>query len=87
MSILAWILLGILSGFIASKLVNGRGAGIVMDMVLGVIGAVVGGVVFSLVGQSGVTGFNLWSVFVSVIGATLALVIYHAVAGRSRARA
>ena len=81
MSIIAWILLGIISGFIASKVVNGSGKGAIMDMVLGVIGAFVGGGLFHLVGHVGVTGFNLWSVFVSVIGAIVVLVAYHALTG------
>lgn len=84
MSILAWILLGLISGFIASKLVGGSGAGLVMDLVLGVVGAFVGGGVFHLIGHVGVTGFNLWSVFVSVIGAVIVLVVYHAIAGGGR---
>jgi uncharacterized membrane protein YeaQ/YmgE (transglycosylase-associated protein family) len=81
MSIIAWILLGLISGFIASKVVNGSGKGVIMDMVLGVIGAFVGGGLFHLVGHVGVTGFNLWSVFVSVIGAIVVLVSYHALTG------
>jgi uncharacterized membrane protein YeaQ/YmgE (transglycosylase-associated protein family) len=79
MSILAWILLGLVSGFIASKLVGGSGSGLVMDLVLGVVGAFVGGGLFHLIGRTGVTGFNLWSVFVSVIGAVAVLVAYHAI--------
>ncbi len=86
MSILAWILLGLVSGFIASKMVNGSGEGLLMDMVLGVVGAFVGGAAFHLVGQTGVTGFNLRSVFVSVVGSILVLVAYHAVRGRWVAR-
>lgn len=85
MSILAWILLGLIAGFIASKLVVGSGKGLVMDLVLGVVGAFVGGGLFHLVGRTGVTGFNLWSVFVSVIGAVVVLVAYHAVSGRRSA--
>ena len=84
MSIVAWILLGLLSGFIASKLVNGSGEGLLLDMLLGVVGAFVGGAAFHLVGQTGVTGFNLWSVFVSVLGSILVLVAYHAIRGRRR---
>jgi len=80
MSILAWILLGLISGFIASKLVGG-GGGLLVDLVLGVIGAFAGAGVFHLIGRVGVTGFNLWSVFVSVIGAVFALVVYHALSG------
>ena len=82
MSIIGWILLGLISGFFASKVVNHSGKGLFMDMILGVVGAIVGGVAFRLVGQPGVTGFNLWSVFVSVIGAILVLLAYRAVSGR-----
>jgi uncharacterized membrane protein YeaQ/YmgE (transglycosylase-associated protein family) len=82
MSIVAWILLGLVSGFIASKLVNNRGEGIVFDVVLGIVGAFVGGLVFNLIGDYGVTGFNLWSVFVSVVGAVVVLATYHAISRR-----
>lgn len=82
MSILAWIVFGIIAGFIASKIVNGTGAGLVLDLIIGVVGAVIGGFAFNLIGASGVTGFNLWSMFVAVIGACLSLAAYHAIAGR-----
>jgi uncharacterized membrane protein YeaQ/YmgE (transglycosylase-associated protein family) len=82
MSIVAWILLGLVSGFIASKIVNRSGEGIMLDIVLGVVGAFVGGLLFNLIGNYGVTGFNLWSIFVSVIGAVVVLTIYHAVSRR-----
>jgi uncharacterized membrane protein YeaQ/YmgE (transglycosylase-associated protein family) len=78
MSLIAWIVLGLISGFIGSKIVNKQGSGIFLDIVLGVVGAVVGGFLFNMVGTAGVTGVNLWSVFVSVAGAVLALVAYHA---------
>jgi uncharacterized membrane protein YeaQ/YmgE (transglycosylase-associated protein family) len=82
MTILAWIVLGLLSGFIASTVVNRQGEGAFIDILLGIVGAVVGGFVFNAVGSVGVTGFNVWSLFVSVIGAVLVLIAYHAVAGR-----
>jgi uncharacterized membrane protein YeaQ/YmgE (transglycosylase-associated protein family) len=82
MSIIAWILLGLVSGFLASKIVNGTGEGLLLDMVLGVVGAFVGGVAFHLIGRAGITGFNFWSLFVSVIGSLLVLVVYHAMRGR-----
>ncbi len=82
MSILIWILLGLVSGFIASKLVNKTGEGLLLDIVLGIVGAVVGGFLFSMIGSTGVTGFNLWSIFVSVIGAVVTLLIVHAVRRR-----
>jgi uncharacterized membrane protein YeaQ/YmgE (transglycosylase-associated protein family) len=84
MSIIGWIILGLLAGFIASKIVNKSGAGTVLDIVLGIVGAVVGGFVFNMVGDAGVTGLNLWSLLVSVIGAVLVLVAYHAISGRQR---
>jgi len=79
MSILAWIVLGLIAGFIASKLVNKSGEGLVLDIVLGIAGAFVGGFIFtSVLGHEGVTGFNLYSMFVAVIGAIVLLVLYHA---------
>ena len=86
MSILAWIVLGLIAGFIGSKLVNKTGEGVILDIVLGVVGAVVGGWLFSMFGAHGVTGVNFYSLFVAVIGAVVVLVLYHAVTGR-RARA
>jgi uncharacterized membrane protein YeaQ/YmgE (transglycosylase-associated protein family) len=82
MTIIGWILLGLISGFIASKIVNKSGEGFVLDVVLGIVGAVVGGFIFNAVGATGVTGFNIWSMLVAVIGAIVVLVAYHALRGR-----
>ena len=82
MSIIGWLILGLISGFIASKIVNKAGEGLVLDIVLGIIGAVVGGWLFAAFGGTGVTGFNLYSMFVAVIGAVVVLVLYHAIFGR-----
>jgi uncharacterized membrane protein YeaQ/YmgE (transglycosylase-associated protein family) len=82
MSILGWIILGLISGFIASKIVNKSGEGILLDIVLGIVGAIVGGFLFAQFGGMGVTGFNLYSMFVAVIGAIVVLILYHAIAGR-----
>jgi uncharacterized membrane protein YeaQ/YmgE (transglycosylase-associated protein family) len=82
MSIIGWLVLGLIAGFIASKVVNKSGEGFVMDIVLGIIGAVVGGYLFTLVGEAPVTGFNLYSMFVAVVGAVVVLLIYHAIVGR-----
>jgi uncharacterized membrane protein YeaQ/YmgE (transglycosylase-associated protein family) len=79
MSIIAWIVLGLIAGFIASKIVNKTGEGAMVDIILGIVGAVVGGFLFNQFGAAGVTGFNLYSIFVAVIGAIVVLVIYHAV--------
>ncbi len=79
MSILSWILLGLVAGFLGSKIVNQKGQGILRDILLGIAGAVVGGWVFQTFGGAGVTGLNLYSLVVSVIGAILVLVVYHAI--------
>jgi len=82
MSILAWLVLGLVSGFIASKIVNRSGEGIILDIVLGVVGAFVGGFLFSFFGAAPVTGLNIYSLVVSVVGAIVVLWIYHAIEGR-----
>ncbi len=82
MSIFAWIILGLIAGFIGSKIVNKTGEGLVMDIVLGVVGAVAGGFLFNMFGASGVTGLNLYSLLVAVVGAVAVLLIYHAVVRR-----
>jgi uncharacterized membrane protein YeaQ/YmgE (transglycosylase-associated protein family) len=82
MSIIAWIVLGLIAGFIGSKIVNKRGEGLLRDILLGIIGAVVGGWLFHAFGAAGVTGLNLYSMLVAVIGAIVVLVIYHAIFGK-----
>jgi uncharacterized membrane protein YeaQ/YmgE (transglycosylase-associated protein family) len=83
MSVLGWILLGLIAGFIGSKIVNREGQGVLLDIVLGIIGAVVGGFLFTAVGATGITGFNLYSMFVAIVGAIVVLWGYHAIGGRS----
>ncbi len=70
--------MGLIAGFIASKLVDRSGAGALMDILLGIVGSVLGGWLFNQFGMPGVTGFNLYSLLVAVVGAALFLVIYHA---------
>ncbi|MBV8550077.1 MAG: GlsB/YeaQ/YmgE family stress response membrane protein [Acidobacteriaceae bacterium] len=82
MSFLAWIILGLVAGFIGSKIVNKRGEGFFLDIILGIVGAIVGGWLFQLFGASGVTGLNIYSLFVAVIGAIVFLLIYHAIVRR-----
>jgi uncharacterized membrane protein YeaQ/YmgE (transglycosylase-associated protein family) len=77
MSIIAWIVLGLIAGFIASKIVNRSGEGLIRDILLGVVGALVGGWLFRAFGMHGVTGFNLYSLVVAVAGAIVFLVVYH----------
>lgn len=85
MSILAWIVLGLLAGFLGSKIVNREGLGVMFDVMLGVVGALVGGFLFSAIGATGMTGFNIWSLFVAVVGSIVVLIAYHAIAGRRSA--
>ena len=79
MSFLAWIVLGLLAGFIGSKLVNRRGEGLILDILLGIVGAIVGGWLFNTFGAAGVTGLNLYSLLVAVVGAVVLLMVYHAI--------
>ena len=79
MSFLAWIVLGLIAGFIGSKIVNRKGEGILLDVLLGVVGAFAGGWLFHMFGASGVSGLNLYSLFVAVIGSVVFLVLYHAI--------
>ena len=89
MSVVAWIILGLISGFIGSKIVNKRGEGIALDIVLGIVGAVVGGWLFTTFGKiarvhpvPGISGLNIESVFVAVVGAVVLLIVYHAISRR-----
>ncbi|MGA7545319.1 MAG: GlsB/YeaQ/YmgE family stress response membrane protein [Methyloceanibacter sp.] len=82
MSVLGWIVLGLIAGFIGSKIVNREGQGFLLDIVLGIVGAVIGGFLFSALGATGITGFNLYSMFVAVVGAIVVLWCYHALSGR-----
>ena len=86
MGILSWIILGGIAGWLGSMVVNRGGEGVLRDIVLGIVGGLVGGWLFSAMGSTGVTGFNLWSLFVAVIGAVIVLVLYHTLFGRARAR-
>jgi uncharacterized membrane protein YeaQ/YmgE (transglycosylase-associated protein family) len=80
MGIIAWLIMGLIAGFIASKLVNKQGQGVFVDIILGIVGAFVGGFLAHLFGFSGITGFNIYSMLISVIGAVVVLVLYHALA-------
>jgi uncharacterized membrane protein YeaQ/YmgE (transglycosylase-associated protein family) len=77
MSIIAWVILGLIAGFIGSKIVTKSGQGFFLNVALGIIGAVVGGALFSALGARGVTGLNIYSIVVAIIGAVIVLVVYH----------
>jgi uncharacterized membrane protein YeaQ/YmgE (transglycosylase-associated protein family) len=83
MSVISWIVLGLIAGFIGSKLVNKTGEGVFLDIGLGIVGAVIGGWLFSLFGMHGVTGLNIYSLIVAVVGAVVLLVVYHAIRRRA----
>jgi uncharacterized membrane protein YeaQ/YmgE (transglycosylase-associated protein family) len=82
MGIISWIILGLIAGFIGSKIVDKQGQGFWLNIALGIVGALVGGFLFDLVGSSGVTGLNIWSMIVAIIGSVVVLWIYNAVSGR-----
>jgi uncharacterized membrane protein YeaQ/YmgE (transglycosylase-associated protein family) len=78
MGFLSWIVLGGLAGWLASLLVVRKGEGVFLDIILGIVGGLLGGWVFAMLGFTGVTGFNIWSLFVAIVGAVIVLGIYHA---------
>lgn len=79
LDVIQWIVLGLLAGFLASKIVNRRGESILLDVGLGLFGAVIGGWIFRAMGTAGATGFNLWSLVVALIGSVILLLLGHAV--------
>ena len=82
MSIISWIILGLIAGFIGSKIVNKQGEGMLLDMALGIVGAIVGGILFSFFGATGITGLNIWSMIVAIVGSVVVLWAYHVISGR-----
>lgn len=82
MSIISWIILGLIAGFIGSRIVNKQGEGMLLDMALGIVGAIVGGILFSFFGATGITGLNIWSMIVAIVGSVVVLWVYHAISGR-----
>ena len=85
MSIIGWLILGLIAGLVASKIANAQRQGIVLDIVLGIVGALVGGFLFDLFGASGITGLNIYSMIVAVVGSVGVLLIYNLIAGHRRA--
>ena len=82
MAFIAWVELGLIAGYIASKVANKVGEGLLPDMVLGIVGSVIGGYIFQTFGMPGVSGINLYSLLVAVVGAVLLLMLYHALIRR-----
>jgi uncharacterized membrane protein YeaQ/YmgE (transglycosylase-associated protein family) len=86
MGILAWIVLGLIAGAIAKFLMPGRDpGGIFVTILIGIVGAVIGGFIGSSLGMGDVTGVNLWSILLSVVGAVILLIVYRMVIGRRAA--
>jgi uncharacterized membrane protein YeaQ/YmgE (transglycosylase-associated protein family) len=82
MGIISWLVLGLIAGFIGSKIVNKSGEGFWLDIALGIVGAIVGGILFSAFGMEGITGLNIWSMIVAIIGSIVVLWGYHALVVR-----
>ena len=82
MGIISWIILGAIAGFLGSKIVNKTGQGLIMDIVLGIVGAIVGGVICSQLFGVGVSGLNISSLIVAVVGAVVVLWAYHQISGK-----
>ena len=82
MGCFSWIIVGLIAGYLGSRIVNKSDEGLIRDILLGVLGAVIGGFIFQRLGYAGVTGLNLWSILVAVIGSIILLVGYHAVCGK-----
>jgi len=85
MGIISWIILGLIAGFLGSMIVGREGQGFWLDIALGIVGALVGGFIFDLFGASGVTGLNIYSMIVAIVGSIAVLLIYNMLTGRRRA--
>lgn len=75
MGLISWIVLGLIAGYIAHRLMGNRGQGFLMNTALGVVGAVVGGEIMTLLGGREVTGLNIYSMAVAVAGAIVVLAV------------
>ena len=86
MGLLAWIVVGLVAGFLASQVMKGRGSGLLGDLLLGVVGALLGGFLASVLLKipDAVNGINVMSIFVAFLGAVLLIVLLRAVSGRRR---
>jgi uncharacterized membrane protein YeaQ/YmgE (transglycosylase-associated protein family) len=82
MGIISWIILGLIAGYIGSKIIDKQGQGFWLNIALGIVGALVGGFLFDLFGASGVTGLNIYSMIVAIIGSVVVLLVYNVVTGR-----
>lgn len=82
---LAWLIVGAIAGWLASMVMStDRQQGLLMDIVIGILGAMLGGFLFNQIGSAGVTGFNIWSIFVAFMGAVVLLALIRLLNGRRR---
>lgn len=86
MSIIGWLFFGLITGFIASKIVNRRGEGCFLNIALGVLGALLGGAIFAFLGHPVWFHFSLGSMLVAILGAVIVLLVWHAATGRKTLR-
>jgi uncharacterized membrane protein YeaQ/YmgE (transglycosylase-associated protein family) len=84
MTLVVWIVFGLITCFVSSRVVNQQGQGCILNVALGIVGACIGGLIFTSIGGQGITGFNVYSMFVAIIGAIAVLIAYHAITGRRR---
>lgn len=75
MGILSWIIVGAIAGWLAGLIMKGSGSGLVMNIIIGIVGAFIGGLIMNLIGNVGVTGFNIWSLLVALLGSIVLLFI------------
>jgi len=75
MGLISWIILGLIAGYIAHRLMGQRGQGFLMNTVLGVVGAVIGGEIMTLLGRHEVTGLNIYSMAIAVAGSIVVLAV------------
>ena len=80
---LAWLIVGAIAGWLASKVMR-TSQGLLTDVLVGIVGAFIGGFLFNQFGTTGVTGFNIWSVFVAFVGSIVLLMLIRLFSGRRR---
>ena len=83
-TVIAWIIVGAIGGWLASLVVRGSGLGLIGDIIVGIIGGIIGGLIVSALGGTGVTGINIWSIVVAFIGAIVLLLLVRAFSGGRR---
>ena len=86
MSIIGWMVLGLICGFVATRVVHKEGRGVIPDLILGIAGAILGGLLFKELAAESITHLSLYSLLVAFIGAVLVLLVYHGIFDQSARR-